>query len=56
MKDATAKKLKEAVPSLSDEVIKMMKEVPFRVYDDEIKKEPTVYRLTEAVLLYGESK
>lgn len=32
-----------------------MQKAPFRTYDDIIKTEPTIYRLTEAALHYGQS-
>lgn len=52
----TATKLKEALPSISDDdLTAMQKDFPFRSFDDEILKEPNVYRTYEAVTHYGEA-
>jgi cyanate lyase len=50
---ATAEKLKAALPGLDDADIKAMMRPPFRTFDDEILKEPNVYRTYEAIMHYG---
>ena len=53
---ATATKLHEALPGLSNDDIQDMREsFPMRSFDDEILKEPNVYRTYEAVTHYGEA-
>ena len=50
----TATKLKEALPSIrGDDLQAMQEDYPMRSYDDDIIKEPHVYRTQEAVLHYG---
>ena len=52
----TAKKLKKALPDISDDDIEAMKnDYPMRTYDEEILKEPNVYRTYEAVTHNGEA-
>ena len=52
----TAAKLKAALPNLSDEdLAAMQNDFPMRAFDDEILKEPNVYRTYEAITHYGES-
>ena len=52
----TAEKLKESLPSVSDNDIEdMIKVTPMRSFDDEILKEPNVYRTYEAITHYGEA-
>ena len=52
----TAVKMKHALPTLSDEDIKDMQEsFPMRGFNDEILKEPNVYRTYEAITHYGEA-
>ena len=52
----TAPKLKAALPDLSDEdLASMQNDFPMRTFDDEILKEPNVYRTYEAITHYGES-
>lgn len=51
----TAPLLKKAVPDLSTAMIAFMQQPPMRSYDPAITQEPHIYRLTEAVLHYGES-
>lgn len=52
----TAPKLKAALPNLSDEdLTAMQNDFPMRAFDDEILKEPNVYRTYEAITHYGES-
>ena len=53
---ATAPKLREALPSLSEEDIQdMIDTFPMRSFDDAILKEPHVYRMYEAVTHYGQA-
>jgi len=52
----TAPKLKAALPDISDEdLASMQNDFPMRTFDDEILKEPNVYRTYEAITHYGES-
>lgn len=53
---STAQKLKEVLPDISDSDLESMQnEFPMRSFDDEIIKEPNVYRTYEAVTHYGEA-
>jgi hypothetical protein len=54
LKPATALKLKEALPSISDEDIVTMKKEPFRSFNPTILQEPMIYRFVEAMQHYGE--
>ena len=54
--ESTAVKLQEALPSASSEDIKAMQQCPMRSFDEEILKEPNVYRTYEAITHYGEGK
>ena len=47
LKEATAPKLKAAVPAIDDEMLTAMKKSPMRTYDPQIAQDPLVYRLTE---------
>mmetsp|Transcript_8757 Transcript_8757/g.11028 ORF Transcript_8757/g.11028 Transcript_8757/m.11028 type:complete len:195 (+) Transcript_8757:63-647(+) len=52
----TASKLATVVPSISREDLQSMQDdFPMRTFDDEILKEPNVYRTYEAVTHYGEA-
>ncbi|EEC51492.1 predicted protein [Phaeodactylum tricornutum CCAP 1055/1] len=52
----TAKKLRAALPAVSDDDLEdMQNSFPMRSYDDEILKEPHVYRTYEAITHYGEA-
>lgn len=44
LKPQTAKALKAAVPTLSDDLIAAMQEIPLRSYDPAILQDPTIYR------------
>ncbi|KAJ3032170.1 UNVERIFIED_CONTAM: hypothetical protein HDU68_000009 [Siphonaria sp. JEL0065] len=55
LKDNTAKRLVEILPSISSSDIALMKKAPLRSFDPNIIQEPTVYRLNEAVFHYGNS-
>ena len=51
-----AAKLKKAIPQIDDADIKAMQEdFPMRCFDDEILKEPNVYRTYEAITHNGEA-
>lgn len=53
---STAPRLKAALPDISVEgLMAMQNEFPMRAFDDEILKEPNVYRTYEAITHYGES-
>lgn len=53
---STAAKLKEALPDLHEQDVRDMQEqIPLRTFDDEILKEPHVYRTYEAITHYGEA-
>ena len=52
----TAVKLQEALPEVSPEDIKSMQSTfPMRSFDEDILKEPNVYRTYEAITHYGEA-
>lgn len=52
----TATKLSAALPSISvSDLESMQKEFPMRSYNDDILKEPHVYRTYEAITHYGEA-
>ncbi|XP_010512507.1 PREDICTED: cyanate hydratase-like [Camelina sativa] len=55
LKPDTVQKLKEALPSLTDDLIGDMMSPPWRSYDPNLFQEPTIYRLNEAVMHFGES-
>jgi len=44
LKPETAKVLKSAVPSLSDDLVAAMQEIPLRSYYPAIVQDPTIYR------------
>jgi cyanate lyase len=53
---STAAKLKEVLPNISDEDLRQMQDFfPMRGFDDDILKDPHVYRTYEAVTHYGEA-
>lgn len=54
LRPATAERLKEALPSIAPEDVQdMIDSFPMRSFDDEILKEPNVYRTYEAITHYG---
>lgn len=56
LKPETAKKLQAAIPSISSLDLEAMQvEFPMRSFDDDILKEPNVYRTYEAITHYGEA-
>ncbi|KAI4318132.1 hypothetical protein L6164_025938 [Bauhinia variegata] len=55
LKPDTAVKLKAALPELSDHLLNEMMKPPVRSYDPNLIQDPTVYRLNEAVMHFGES-
>jgi cyanate lyase len=53
---ASAVKLKEALPDLAqDDLLDMQETFPMRSFDDDILKEPNIYRTYEAVTHYGQA-
>ncbi|OMO95379.1 hypothetical protein COLO4_15934 [Corchorus olitorius] len=55
LKPETAPKLRAALPDLPEELLHEMMKPPLRSYDPNLIQEPTVYRLNEAVMHFGES-
>ncbi|CAN1144963.1 Cyanate hydratase [Linum perenne] len=55
LKPDTAPKLQAALPQLSNELIDEMMKPPFRSYNPNMIQEPTIYRLNEAIMHFGES-
>jgi len=53
LKPDTRPKLEKAVPKIKKEDLDAMMVAPFRSWDDEILKEPNVYRTYEAITHYG---
>ena len=55
LKPPTAEKLKALIPSIEDGDMLAMQGAPMRGFNDEILKEPNVYRTYEAITHYGEA-
>ncbi|OWM70512.1 hypothetical protein CDL15_Pgr011988 [Punica granatum] len=55
LKPDTAPKLRAALPELPDDLVHEMMKPTMRSYDPDLIQEPTVYRLNEAVMHFGES-
>ncbi|XP_020963160.1 cyanate hydratase-like isoform X1 [Arachis ipaensis] len=55
LKPQTAPKLRAALPELTDDLLEEMMRHPLRSYDPHLIQDPTVYRLNEAVMHFGES-
>ncbi|CAN6299124.1 unnamed protein product [Urochloa humidicola] len=55
LKPDTAPKLRAALPALTDDLVDLMMQPPFRSYHPDIVHEPAIYRLNEAVMHFGES-
>ncbi|KAF7801365.1 cyanate hydratase [Senna tora] len=55
LKPETAPILQAALPGLPDELVHEMMKPPMRSFDPNLIQEPTVYRLNEAVMHFGES-
>ncbi|KAF8015819.1 hypothetical protein BT93_H1381 [Corymbia citriodora subsp. variegata] len=55
LKPDTAPKLQAALPDLPEDLLHEMMKPPMRSYDPSLIQEPTVYRLNEAVMHFGES-
>ena len=56
LSSSTAFKLKETLPDLDDQdLVDMQEQYPMRSFDDDILKEPHVYRTYEAITHYGEA-
>ena len=53
LKPATAVKLKDALPDIEDFDLLAMQKPPMRGFDEDILKEPNVYRTYEAITHYG---
>eukprot|EP00249_Psilotum_nudum_P032577 c48293_g1_i1 orf=44-538(+) len=55
LKPASKERLQASVPELSDELIEAMMVPPRRSFHPDIIQDPTIYRMYEAVMHYGES-
>ncbi|XP_073282658.1 cyanate hydratase-like isoform X1 [Primulina huaijiensis] len=55
LKPDTAPLLRAALPELSEDHLHEMMQPPLRSYDPRLIQEPTIYRLNEAVMHFGES-
>ncbi|XP_010264934.1 PREDICTED: cyanate hydratase [Nelumbo nucifera] len=55
LKPETALKLRASLPELTDDLVDEMMRPPMRSYDPNLIQEPTIYRLNEAVMHFGES-
>ncbi|CAK9318775.1 unnamed protein product [Citrullus colocynthis] len=55
LKPETVPKLRSALPQLTDDHIQEMMRPPMRSYDPRLIQEPSIYRLNEAVMHFGES-
>ncbi|KAE8076085.1 hypothetical protein FH972_014756 [Carpinus fangiana] len=55
LKPDTAPVLRAALPDLTNELLQEMMRPPMRSYDPSLIQEPTIYRLNEAVMHFGES-
>ncbi|KAG6556732.1 hypothetical protein Mapa_001675 [Marchantia paleacea] len=55
LKKSAVEPLRKVVPQLTDKMLEEMQEIPRRSFDPTITQDPTVYRLYEAVMHYGES-
>ncbi|XP_050371965.1 cyanate hydratase [Argentina anserina] len=55
LKAETAPKLRAALPDLAEDLIVEMMSPPLRSYDPQLIQDPTIYRLNEAVMHFGES-
>ncbi|XP_042027623.1 cyanate hydratase-like [Salvia splendens] len=55
LKPSTAPLLRAALPALTDDHLIEMLQPPLRSYDPNLIQDPTIYRLNEAVMHFGES-
>ncbi|XP_004497968.1 cyanate hydratase [Cicer arietinum] len=55
LKPDTVPKLRAALPNLPEQLIHEMMKPPLRSYDPNLIQDPTIYRLNEAVMHFGES-
>ncbi|XP_028785179.1 cyanate hydratase [Neltuma alba] len=55
LKPETAPKLRAALPDLPEDLVHEMMKPPMRSFDPNLIQEPTIYRLNEAVMHFGES-
>ncbi|TKY53744.1 Cyanate hydratase [Spatholobus suberectus] len=55
LKPDTAHKLQAALPDLPEDLVHEMMRPPLRSYDPNLIQDPTIYRLNEAIMHFGES-
>ncbi|EPS70702.1 cyanate hydratase, partial [Genlisea aurea] len=55
LKPQTVPLLRSSLPDITDDLILEMMQPPLRSYDPQLIQDPTVYRLSEAVMHFGES-
>jgi len=55
LKKETEEKLVKLAPGLTEDLLREMRKCPMRSYDPTIIQEPTIYRLNEICMHYGES-
>ncbi|KMT16565.1 hypothetical protein BVRB_3g048570 [Beta vulgaris subsp. vulgaris] len=55
LKPETVPKLRAALPELTDDLISEMMRPPFRSFDPDLLQEPSIYRLHEATMHFGQS-
>ncbi|KAF6145552.1 hypothetical protein GIB67_037585 [Kingdonia uniflora] len=55
LKPETAPKLRESLPGILDDLLEEMMKPPMRSFDPNIIQDPTIYRLNEAMMHFGES-
>ncbi|XP_057781522.1 cyanate hydratase [Salvia miltiorrhiza] len=55
LKPSTAPLLRAALPALTEDLLREMMQPPLRSYDPNLIQDPTVYRLNEAIMHFGES-
>merc|ERR1712083_1132776 len=55
LKPEHAPKLQEIIPGLSADMVEIMSLPPMRAWDDQLMKEPNVYRTVEACQHFGQS-
>ncbi|VAH86984.1 unnamed protein product [Triticum turgidum subsp. durum] len=55
LKPDTAAALRAAIPALTEDLVELMMQPPFRSYNPKMVHEPAIYRLNEAIMHFGES-
>ncbi|KAK1289501.1 Cyanate hydratase [Acorus calamus] len=55
LQPGSAAALRAALPDLTDALVEEMMRPPMRSYDPRLVQEPTIYRLNEALMHFGES-